>query len=128
MDNINKPQSIKRYRYFLTVKIMMNDKELMQTIDQVTCEFHGQLDHLYEVIGMIVAGRLLGWRVMRLVSTRRCWTLAGKLFGDPKLLMPERGRYYDKSVGMKIIDTTGEYWSYIQGHKPISLQDRKMII
>jgi hypothetical protein len=80
---------------------------------------------LYEAIGMVVTGRLMGWRVMRLVSSGRCWALSIKLFGDPKLLMPARGKYYDKSVGMKIIDTTGEYWDYIKRVKSLPLEQRK---
>jgi hypothetical protein len=104
---------------------MMTDKDLMVMIDEKTKTYSGDLSYLYEVIGMVVTGRLMGWRVMRLVSSNRCWSLATKLFGDPKLLMPARGKYYDKSVGMKIIDTTGEYWDYIKRVKPISLQERK---
>lgn len=106
---------------------MISDEELLKQIEQVTKEFSGQLDYLYEAIGMITTGRLLGWRVMRLVSSGRCWTLATKLFGDPKLLMPERGKYYEKSVGMKIIDTTGEYWEYVKRHKAMPISERKLI-
>jgi hypothetical protein len=109
----------------------MNDKELMAKIEEVTKDFTGQLDHLYEAIGMITTGRLLGWRVMRLVSSRRCWMMATKLFGDPRKLMPERGKYYDKSVGMKIIDTTGQYWDIIAGNTSrdiLPLHDRKMLL
>ncbi len=107
---------------------MITDEELLKQIDHVSKDFTGQLDQLYEVIGMIMTGRLFGWRVMRLVSSRRCWTLATKLFGDPKELMLERGKYYEKSVGMRIIDKTGEYWEYIRGHKSITIEDRKSIL
>ena len=110
---------------------MMTDEALMVKIEEVTKDFSGQLDQLYEVIGMIVTGRLLGWRVMRLVSSRRCWKMATELFGDPKLLMLERGVYYDKSLGMKIIDTTGDYWDVISGRgnrDALPLHNRKMIL
>ena len=109
---------------------MITDDEFMKQIDEVTGKFDGQLDHLYEAIGMIITGRLLGWRVMRLVSSGRCWRMATKLFGDPKQLMPERGKYYDKSVGMKIIDTTGGYWDVISGRgnrDALPLHERKKI-
>lgn len=110
---------------------MMNDEEFMKKIDQVTEAYVGQLDYLYEVIGMVVTGRLLGWRVMRLVSSNRCWRLASKLFGDPKLIMPERGKHYNKSVGCKIIDTTieksGEYWGYINRSKTMPISERKLV-
>jgi len=109
----------------------MNDEDLMAKIEEVTKDFTGQLDQLYEVIGMIVTGRLLGWRVMRLVSSRRCWMMATKLFGDPKKLMLEKGKYYDKSVGMKIIDTTEQYWDIIAGNISrdiLPLHDRKMLL
>jgi hypothetical protein len=110
---------------------MMTDEELMIKIDEVTKTYVGQLDYLYESIGMVVTGRLLGWRVMRLVSSGRCWKLATNLFGDPKLIMPERGKYYNKSLGLKIIDTTieksGEYWDYINRVKPMPIEDRKFV-
>lgn len=109
---------------------MITDEELMKQIDEVTEKFSGQLDQLYEAIGMITTGRLLGWRVMRLVSSRRCWMLAAKLFGDPKQLMPERGKYYGKSVGMKIIDQTSDYWDVIKGNisrDNLPNHERKMI-
>ena len=109
---------------------MITDEELIIKIEEVTKNFSGQLDQLYEAIGMIVTGRLMGWRVMRLVSSRRCWMMAAKLFGDPKLLMPERGQYYEKSVGLKIIDTAGEYWDVINGNvnrDNLPLHQRKLL-
>lgn len=109
---------------------MMTDEELLLQIEEKLKGFHGQLDHFYETVGMIMAGRLMGWRVMRLVSSRRCWTMATKLFGDPKQLMPERGKYYYKSVGMQIIDKGLEYWDIINGaanRDELPLHERKKI-
>lgn len=111
-------------------------KELKEIIDlnskifEVSTEFTGQLDHLYEVIGMVVVGRLFGWRVMRLVSSRRCWTLATKLFGDPKLLMPPEGELSHKSIGLILAKKVGYYWDVISGkasRDDLPLHERKLI-
>jgi hypothetical protein len=96
---------------------IMTNEQLMQKIDDVTNGYKGQIDHLYEAVGMIVIGRLVGWRVMRLVSSRRCWALANDLFGDPKKLMDEKGKYYKKSVALRIIDRVGGYWDHIKKPK-----------
>lgn len=106
---------------------MITDKELNAKVETVCTEFSGQLDDLYAVVGMIVVGRLFGWRVMRLVSRRGHWALAAKLFGDPKALMRERGVLAHKSVGLAIIDKAGDYWEVIRGHKSIAREDRKLV-
>lgn len=106
---------------------MITDEELNAKIIQVCDDFIGQLDDLYAVVGMIVVGRRYGWRVMRLISPRRHWTLASNLFGDPKYLMPKKGDCYSKSLGCRIIDETGKYWEYIRGHMPLSQYDRKKV-
>lgn len=106
---------------------MITDKELLERIDQVSGGFKGQLDDLYKVVGMIVMGRLFGWRVVRLVSTPGLWRKANQLFGDPKELMPERGKYAHKSIGLKIVDDFGEYWTVIKGINPIPAEKKKLI-
>lgn len=106
---------------------MMNDEELMVRIEEVVKGFHGQIDHLYEAVGMIVIGRLFGWRVMRLASSRRCWTTATKLFGDPKELMREREKYAYKSFGLKVVEMAGDYWEVIRGHRPVSMDERRIV-
>lgn len=106
---------------------LISDEELLQKIDQVCGEFHGQIDHLYEAVGMIVIGRLFGWEVMRLTSSRRCWTTATKIFGDPKTLMRSRGKYASRSWGLKIADTVGSVTLYVKGKASMPIGDRKMI-
>jgi len=96
---------------------MITDKELKDEIDKVSTEFHGQIDDLYQAVGMIVVGRLYGWKVMRLASPRSCWTKAFKLFGDPKKLMPERGLLAHKSLGLRVCDAVGDYWEFVRGNE-----------
>jgi hypothetical protein len=106
---------------------MINDAELMALFDKVGGEFRGQADDLADSFGMIILGRLYGWRVARLITPRRTWSIATKLFGDPKLLMPERGKHYKKSMGLAIVDKLGGYWDFIRQVKPMDLEDRKML-
>jgi hypothetical protein len=96
---------------------MLSDRELLDRIEQVTKNFKGQADELAEAIGMVVLGNLVGWRVVRLVCSRRCWMMITQLFGDPKELLPERGRYAYKSLGLRVIDTIGGYWEIIRGSR-----------
>jgi len=104
---------------------MITDEELEAKIEKVCDGFVGQLDDLYAAVGLIVVGRRYGWRVMRLISSRRHWSLAADLFGDPKELMLERGRCYKKSLGCEIVDKVGEYWSFIRGHKTLAQTVRR---
>jgi hypothetical protein len=104
----------------------MTDEELIQKIDDVTKDYKGQIDHLAEAVGLIVLGRLFGWKVMRLVCSRRSWMLASRLFGDPKELMIDRGKYANKSVGLRLVDQVGGYWDLINGKiNALPLHDRK---
>lgn len=111
---------------------MINDEELIKKIEQVTNEYRGNLDDLYTIVGMVVIGRLMGWRVIRLVSSRRLWSLGCKLFGDLKSdeIMPERGLYARKSVGLAVVDKLGGYWDFVRGsvnRDQLPIHERKLI-
>lgn len=102
--------------------------EQCEMIQKACAEYHGQLDDLYQAIGLIVAGQLFGWRVMRLVSTRSNWQKAQELFGDPKKLMDPRGPYAHRSLGLKIADELGEFWEIVRGLTKIPHQTRRTLI
>lgn len=106
---------------------MITEEELMIKIEEATKDYKGDISHLYEAVGMIVVGRLFGWRVMRLVSARRTWADATKLFGDPKMLMREREKYWQKSLGLKAVDLMGDYWEVIKRHKSMPIQEKRII-
>jgi hypothetical protein len=48
-----------------------------------------------------------------------------KLFEDPKEWMRERGRFADRSLGLKIADEMGKFWEIIKGHVSVSAHDRR---
>lgn len=108
----------------------MNKEQLEKRIEEVSEQFKGQIPDLYQMVGILVVGRLFGWRVVRLTCSRRVWSLTTKWFGDPKQYMPERGRLAYKSLGLALVDKLGDYWDFINGATPrddISLQTRKML-
>lgn len=109
----------------------MNRDQLNERIEEVCESFQGQIPDLFQIVGIVVAGRLFGWRVVRLVVSRRMWTMVTRVFGDPKLWMPERGRLVYKSVGLKFVDAIGDYWDFINGVTPreeLPNDQRKMAI
>jgi hypothetical protein len=107
---------------------MMNDEKLMTRIDEESTKFHGQIDDLYKAVGMIIIGRLYGWKVMRLASPRSTWTMATELFGDPKLLMRDEEKLAYKSFGLNFCKKANGYWEFVKGKRPIGTIDRKKIM
>jgi hypothetical protein len=107
---------------------MIIDDELSSKIESVCADYAGTMDDLYSVVGMIVVGQLFGWKVLRLASSRRHWSKSIKLFGDPKLYMPERGPLSYKSLGLVISDNLGRYWDIVRGVVHTSVVDRKAIL
>lgn len=103
----------------------MTDRELLKRIEDVVTSYQGPADELSDSIGMLVLGHFVGWRVVRLVLPRRTWPIATRLFGDLKELLPERGRYAHKSLGLALVDRIGGYWDFIRGAKDaLPLHDR----
>jgi hypothetical protein len=108
---------------------MITEQEMIEKINQVSADFVGQLDDLQAAVGMLAVGRLYGWRVTRLISSKRHWTLACRLFGDLKDLLPEEGELAHKSVGLAVINKAGGYWDFVSGRgnrDDLPLHDRKM--
>lgn len=108
---------------------VMNDQEVIKKIEKVSAEFKGQLDDLQAAVGLILVGRLYGWRVLRLSASRRHWKVTCDLFGgDLKEILPERGVLAHKSLGLKIVDTGHDYWEVVKGHQVVVSKDRKQLL
>ena len=108
------------------MKGLLSD-ELAEKIVKASSEYSGFIDNFYEAVGMVVVGQLFGSRVMRLVSSRRCWSEANKIFGDlnDERLMPKIGPFAHRSWGYQIVEKSKDYWEYIKGSKVMPLAQRK---
>lgn len=96
-------------------KEIISIEEMHELIEKACDEFVGLGNNLSAAIGVLVMSRLFGWQTMRLVSARNDWERANKIFGDIKKIMPKRGKYARKSIGLDIADQAGEYWKIIRG-------------
>jgi hypothetical protein len=98
-------------------KKMITDQEMLDLMELKASEFTGIGGDLISAVGILVLSRFYGWRVMRLIASRRQWNVTVKTFGNIKKITPERGQYARKSVGLSIADKLGDYWSYMRGQK-----------
>lgn len=97
--------------------------------------FSGDSEKLSNAVGMMYVGRLYGWEHQRVVSPRATWTLATKVFGDPKELLPRRTPIAEKrSRALRLIDAWHDagklasgYLDVVRGHFSMSVKDRKAI-
>lgn len=106
---------------------MINDEDLMKKIDDVCINYSGFAHDLYMIVGMVIVGRRLGWRVVRLTVSNALWTKGTNSFGDLKLLMPERTEYTRKSIGLSMVDKLGSYWDVIRGTVSVPMSDRRKL-
>ena len=110
---------------------MLSNDELMVKIEDVVTDYHGDITDLYTAVGMVVVGRMFGWKVMRLVSSRKIWKIANDLFGDikePGYLMRERGELASRSRGLEVADIFGGYWDYVKGIKFMPLDQKREVL
>lgn len=98
-------------------KKMITDQEMLDLLEMKASEFTGIGGDLISAVGILVLSRFYGWRVMRLIASRRQWNVTVKIFGNIKKITPERGQYARKSIGLALADKIGDYWSYMRGQK-----------
>jgi len=109
----------------------LTDAEMLELIDKKASEYSGMGGNLISAIGVLVLCRLYGWKVMRLISSRKQWNHANEIFGDIKTITPDRGKYARKSVGLIIADKLGDYWGFMRGQvntKEDVEKNRKLLV
>ena len=104
------------------------DKEIQDLIVSTCEDYVGPMSDLYRAVGMLVVGRLFGWRVIRFAVTKPTWVTSCRIVGDLKGLMPERGRLAKKSVGMMMLDTVEDYWRVVRGQLKMTIAKRNELL
>ncbi len=95
----------------------MDDKQLMQVIDQAVDGFHGNLNDLGSAIGMLVLSRRYGWKVMLLIHSpgtiRKYLKILG--LGSLRDVAPELGDLSQRSNAWRLVEGTSNFWKVVRG-------------
>lgn len=91
-------------------------EELVAIVDKATKEFVGQFNELESAIGMLFAGRKLGWKVLYLIHNKRTIEKYEKVL-DIKVreFFPEVGPLASKSVAWTLVQAVGNFWKAVKG-------------
>jgi len=100
----------------------LDDTRLIELIDRTIEDFQGDQEDLERAIGMLVLGRMTGWRVVYLTHDRtdvRCYE---RLLGiRVERVLPEVGPLSGKSAAWCALDGPGNFWRAI-GREPAGIR------
>ena len=97
----------------------MTEKDLVHIIDQATTRFKGDMPVLESAIGMLMIGRLFGWKVMYLIHSRSTIKEYEKILGvNIRDVMPDVGRCAKKSVAWTLLQGVTNFWKAVKGEIP----------
>lgn len=98
--------------------------EIIKRVDDSTIDFSGQLDELENALGMLMLGRLMGWKVLVLIHNKRTIRKYEAILGiNIREAFPEEGPLAHKSVGLAIAKKLGNFWKAVSGE--IKIDDRR---
>ena len=107
----------------------MTPEELAERIETVTKDFSGNVSDLYGALGVLAAGDKLGWRVIRLTTSRRSYAKYQKILDlDFKKTFPEEGVHARKSLGLTISKKLNNFWNVVKGIEAIDAVDKKTLV
>lgn len=101
-------------------------QQYFEIINKATENFHGQVDELENAIGMLMTGRLLGWRVLIIIHNKRTIRKYEKILGiNIREMFPPEGPLAHKSIGYKIACKLSNFWKAVSGD--IKIDNRREI-
>jgi hypothetical protein len=93
---------------------------LIKHIEETTRHYAGQFDELEKALGMLVLGRLVGWKVLMLIHNKRTIRKYEKALGiNIREEFPEEGPFTHKSVAYSVIKKVGNFWKGVSGELKI---------
>lgn len=102
-------------------------QRLIKLIEDGTLEYAGNFDELEKSIGMLMIGRLVGWKVLALIHNRRTILKYEQILGIKiKEEFPEVGPLANKSVAYEIVEKLGNFWKAVSGE--VSVANRRELV
>ena len=94
----------------------LSDKELVQLIDKAIEGFMGDFHQLEAAIGVLMAGRRMGWKPLLLIHDRKTIKKYEKILNVTfKEILPEVGDKADKSIAWVAVQKVTSFWKAVKG-------------
>lgn len=104
----------------------MSAEQLVTHIDAITKDYKGQSDVLFAAIGALMAGRIYGWRVLRILLSGASYSKYQKILQvEFKEILPEETEYSRKSVAYKIVTKMGNFWDAVRRMSSAEIETKK---
>ncbi len=105
----------------------LTDKEAqqyIQIVNKASDNFIGNFDELEMAIGMLMIGRLVGWKVLVIIHNKRTIRKYEEILGiNVREMFPEVGPLAAKSLGYKAAVALGNFWKVVSGD--LKIDDRR---
>jgi len=93
---------------------------LCKRLDEATRKYGGTFEELESALGMMVLGRLFGWKVLVLMHNKRTIRKYEEILGiNVREEFPEEGPLTYKSYAFEFIQKAGEFWKGVSGDTKI---------
>jgi hypothetical protein len=93
---------------------------LMKRADEIAKEFVGQFDELEAALGMMLLGRLVGWKVLALIHNKRTIRKYEEILGiNIREVFDEEGPLTHKSQAYMLVKKLGQYWKAVSGDQKV---------
>jgi hypothetical protein len=101
-------------------------QELSKIADKAAVEFSGVFDELESAIGMLMVGRLVGWKVLVLIHNKRTIKKYEEILGiNIREAFEPEGPLAGKSVAFEVAKKVGNFWKAVNGETKI--EDRRAL-
>lgn len=121
MNSLTKLQRNKQ----LLVHLSPEQTEQLNEIERdAITRFDGSISVLTSALGYLRIGYQVGWRVLVLTHNKRTIRKYEEILGiKTKDLFPENAPGAERSIGLKMADTLGNFWKAVSGD--VKIDDRR---
>lgn len=99
---------------------------LQEIVEESTRKFKGQFDELENALGMLMLGRLVGWKLLVLIHNKRSIRKYEEILGiDIRTAFPEEGPLVGKSPAYELIQKVGNFWKAVSGDEKV--ENRRLL-
>lgn len=102
--------------------------ELVAWLDDITVNYQGDIGDLEAAVGMLMFGRIVGWRVIVLIHNKKTIRKYEQILGDINIreVLPETTEFSEKSVAYTLVKKLGNFWKAVNGEeKDEELRERR---